>query len=151
MQVMIKEPRNWLLGFKITPLGHLLCAVIYYITTTTISFICLTVTKYYSLAKATWIKLWFLFKSNIWNNVKYINHWLFSTISRIRNPGTRTLKGNEKLFELSQSIAMLKLISFSALQCMVQRKFIRNANMIRHFLYKKTWSVRFTNENQNLF
>ena len=27
---MIKGPTNWLLGFKITPLGHLLCAAIYY-------------------------------------------------------------------------------------------------------------------------
>ena len=97
----------------------------------------MTITKYYSIAQATWIKLWFLFQLNISNNVKYINHWLFSTISRIRNRGTRTPKGNEKLFELSRSIAMLKLISFSALQCMVQWKFIRNANMIRHFSIRK--------------
>ena len=106
----------------------------------------MTITKYYSIAKATWIKLWFLFKSNIWNNVKYINHWLFSTISRIRNTWTRILQGNQKQFELSRSIAMLKLIVTdpfsSALQCMVQWKFIRNANMIRHFLYKKWMKIK---------
>ena len=70
-----------------------------------------------------------------------------------RTPVTRTLKGNQKQFELARvwvtgvdckiQFARLKIDSywfFSALQCMVQCKFnlfIRNGNMIRHFLMIK--------------